>query len=71
MDLFDVIKIPVLQTERLILRSYQESDLNAYYEMMADALFGTGSSNVTSRSMAEYRWYGGALGTAWSWSVGA
>ena len=36
MDLFDVIKIPVLQTERLILRSYQESDLNAYYEMMAD-----------------------------------
>lgn len=36
MDLFDVIKIPVLQTERLVLRSYQENDLEPYYEMMAD-----------------------------------
>ena len=36
MDLFDVIKIPVLHTERLVLRSYKESDLEPYYEMMAD-----------------------------------
>lgn len=37
MDLFDVIKIPVIQTERLTLRSYQKRDLPHYYEMMGDA----------------------------------
>lgn len=31
-----VIKLPVLETEHLILRHYQQSDLSAYYEMMAD-----------------------------------
>lgn len=37
MDTLDVIKIPVIETERLILRSFRASDLEPYYEMMADA----------------------------------
>ncbi|WP_223668857.1 GNAT family N-acetyltransferase [Kangiella shandongensis] len=36
MDTIDVIRIPVIETERLILRSFRESDLEPYYEMMAD-----------------------------------
>lgn len=31
-----IIQLPVLETERLILRHYKSSDLERYYEMMAD-----------------------------------
>ncbi|MHC9510417.1 GNAT family N-acetyltransferase [Kangiella sp. M94] len=31
-----IIKLPVLETERLILRHYKNADLPTYYEMMAD-----------------------------------
>lgn len=33
---FSTIKIPIIETEHLILRSFQDSDLEPYYEMMAD-----------------------------------
>jgi RimJ/RimL family protein N-acetyltransferase len=36
MDNVDLIKIPVIETERLIMRSYKAADLEPYYEMMAD-----------------------------------
>ncbi|GAA4353047.1 GNAT family N-acetyltransferase [Kangiella taiwanensis] len=36
MDIVDVVRIPALQTERLTLRVFKRSDLEDYYEMMAD-----------------------------------